>query len=110
MKNFEAVEKQDGAFKKKIDDLKQNGKVLRYLAQIESEGKDGKPSIKVGPVDVDANHPAARLRGAESFVAFYTKRYGETPLVVQGAGAGGAVTAAGVLADILKTAHDLKGV
>ena len=31
------------------------------------------------------------------------------PLIVQGAGAGGAVTAAGVLADVLKIAQTLRG-
>jgi homoserine dehydrogenase len=33
---------------------------------------------------------------------FHTERYGTRPLIVQGAGAGAAVTAMGVLGDILK--------
>ena len=40
-----------------------------------------------------------------AFVAFTTERHAEWPLLVQGAGAGGAVTAAGVLADILEVAR-----
>jgi bifunctional aspartokinase / homoserine dehydrogenase 1 len=42
-------------------------------------------------------------------VAFNTARYAEYPLIVQGAGAGGAVTAAGVLADIFKVAQRARG-
>ena len=42
-------------------------------------------------------------------MAFTTERYSDTPLIVQGAGAGGAVTAAGVLADVLRVAQGLRG-
>ena len=38
-----------------------------------------------------------------------TERYSDYPLVVRGSGAGGAVTAAGVLADILRVAQALRG-
>jgi aspartokinase/homoserine dehydrogenase 1 len=58
--------------------------------------------VRVGPTAVELEHPAARLRGGEAFIAFTTERYRMYPLVVQGVGAGGPVTAAGVLADVLK--------
>ena len=38
-------------------------------------------------------------------IAFTTKRYAGTPLVVQGPGAGADVTAMGVFSDILKLLH-----
>jgi homoserine dehydrogenase len=38
----------------------------------------------------------------EAFVAFTTERYRDHPLVVQGTGVGGAITAGAVLAEILK--------
>lgn len=79
------------------------GEVLRYLASIDPD------RVEVGPVFVPADHPSTRLRGTEGFVAFYTERYAEYPLVVQGAGAGGAVTAAGVLADVLALSQSLRG-
>jgi aspartokinase/homoserine dehydrogenase 1 len=63
----------------------------------------------VGPVGVESGHPATQLRGSEAFVAFTTERYQDYPLIVRGAGAGGAVTAAGVLADILSVAQTLRG-
>ena len=43
----------------------------------------------------------ARLRGTDNQVAIYSKRYATNPLVVTGPGAGAAVTAAGVLNDIV---------
>ncbi len=57
--------------------------------------------MTVGPRWVDASHPAAQLRGAESLVTYTTRRYSDYPMRIQGPGAGAAVTAAGVLADIL---------
>ena len=60
--------------------------------------------LGVGP-----EHAGWGLRGSQAFVAFTTSRYAEYPLVVQGAGAGGDVTASGVLADILRIARGLRG-
>jgi len=105
---FAALERYDATFQARVDGLRAEGRVLRYLARIEPGGADG-PSVSVGPVGVPANHPATRLRGSEAFVAFTTERYSEYPLVVQGAGAGGAVTAAGVLADVLALSQSLRG-
>jgi aspartokinase/homoserine dehydrogenase 1 len=82
--------------------------VLRFLAQVEAPA--GAPvRVKVGPVAVDARHPAAGLQGQEAMVAFTTRRYEKYPLIVRGAGAGGDVTAAGVLADILRIADEVRG-
>jgi aspartokinase/homoserine dehydrogenase 1 len=83
------------------------GRLPRYLARI-TPGAEG-AKVSVGPVEVEATHPAAALRGAEAFVAFHTERYREYPMVVRGAGAGGDVTAAGVLADILRLAQNIRG-
>lgn len=48
-------------------------------------------------------HPfATSLGGSDNIIAFHTERYGARPLIIQGAGAGAAVTAMGVLADLLK--------
>ncbi|WP_257456402.1 bifunctional aspartate kinase/homoserine dehydrogenase I [Archangium lipolyticum] len=84
------------------------GRSLRYLAQILPNAPGG-PRVKVGPVAVEATHPATGLKGAEAMVSFFTERYREYPLIVRGAGAGGDVTAAGVLADILRLAQNVRG-
>jgi homoserine dehydrogenase len=48
-------------------------------------------------------HPfATSLSGSDNIIAFHTERYGARPLIVQGAGAGAAVTAMGVLSDLFK--------
>lgn len=106
---FEALEREDAAYEAKIAKLRSEGRVLRYLARIDPGDGTRPASLRVGPVGVPADHPATRLRGTEAFVAFTTERYREYPLVVQGAGAGGAVTAAGVLADILALSQSLRG-
>ncbi|NOU28479.1 MAG: bifunctional aspartate kinase/homoserine dehydrogenase I [Polyangiaceae bacterium] len=104
---FAALERADDAFADRIRGLKAEGRVLRYLARIDLTQQV--PTLEVGPVGVPADHPATRLRGSEAFVAFTTERYAEYPLVVQGAGAGGAVTAAGVIADVLALSQGLRG-
>ena len=50
-----------------------------------------------------ATHPfATALGGSDNIIMFHTERYGARPLVIQGAGAGAAVTAMGVMSDLLK--------
>jgi aspartokinase/homoserine dehydrogenase 1 len=97
----------DAEVAERVAASKAQGRLPRYLARI-TPGATG-AKVTVGPVEVDAAHPAAALRGAEAFVAFHTERYKEYPMVVRGAGAGGAVTAAGVLADILRLAQNIRG-
>lgn len=106
---FSALRAQDDEFEARIAEMRAADKTLRYLAIIDPGDEDREPSVKVGPVAVEAQHPATRLRGSESFVAFTTARYEDYPLIVQGAGAGGAVTAAGVLSDVLRIAQNLRG-
>ncbi len=79
-----------------------NGKVLRYIGQIE----DGKASISLQAID--PNHPFYSLSGSDNIISFTTKRYFDRPLVIKGPGAGTEVTAAGVLADIVRVASYLK--
>jgi aspartokinase/homoserine dehydrogenase 1 len=108
---FERLAAYDSEVEKRIGALRSQGRTLRYLARIEMNGAadPGHARVRVGPVGIDPDHPATRLRGAEAFIAFTTDRYQEYPLIVQGAGAGGAVTAAGVLADIFKVAQRSRG-
>jgi homoserine dehydrogenase len=74
------------------------GKVLRYVGSIEM----GTKNVKVGMEMFDHMHPIATLKGSDNIISFYTKRYGEAPLTIRGAGAGGDVTAMGVIGDLLK--------
>jgi homoserine dehydrogenase len=74
------------------------GKVIRFVGSIDVASKQ----VKVGLEKFDRSHPIAGLKGSDNIISFYTERYGSNPLIVQGAGAGGDVTAMGVTADLLK--------
>lgn len=74
------------------------GKVVRYVGSIDL----AKNEIKVGLERFERSHPIAALKGSDNIISFYTKRYGKSPLVIQGAGAGADVTAMGVTADLMK--------
>ena len=56
---------------------------------------------RVGLHEVEMNHPAARLQGADNLFVLTTDRYRERPLVIQGPGAGVDVTAQALLGDVL---------
>jgi aspartokinase/homoserine dehydrogenase 1 len=85
----------DDTFAKRVAKARAEKKVLRYAAKI------GRGGIRVGIEAVAEASPMGRLRGTDNQVAIYSKRYKTNPLVVTGPGAGAAVTAAGVLNDIV---------
>jgi homoserine dehydrogenase len=74
------------------------GQRLHYAASIDVANKQ----VTVGPMAFESSHPF-NSAGPDNLVAITTDFY-TRPLVVQGAGAGGDVTATGVLADILQCA------
>nr|WP_231118240.1 homoserine dehydrogenase [Lysobacter silvisoli] len=76
-----------------------NGEKLRFIARLQ----DG--AARVGLESLPADHPLAGGAGTDNKVAIWSDRYSEQPLVVQGPGAGAAVTAAGLLDDVLRLAH-----
>jgi len=108
---FDVLAGYDDEMEAEMARLRNDGKLLRYMARIDMNPAPDHagPAVTVGPVTVSTDHPSSLLSGTESFVAFTTERYRETPLIIQGAGAGGSVTAAGVLADVLKISMMLRG-
>lgn len=94
-------------FDAQMDSLKQEaakeGKVVRFVGSIDVASE----KVKVGLEKFDASHPIAALKGSDNIISFYTKRYGANPLIIQGAGAGGEVTAMGVTGDLLKVLQAL---
>ncbi|KAH7345388.1 aspartate kinase homoserine dehydrogenase [Rhizoctonia solani] len=81
------------------DEAVKEGKVLRYAGVIDVKSGTIKAALEKYPVD----HPfATALGGSDNIIAFHTERYSPRPLIVQGAGAGAAVTAMGVVSDLLK--------
>ena len=96
---FKMLRSFDGAWSTRVQKAARDGLRLRYLARI-SDGK-----LRVGVRAVNSDSPFAHVNGRDNVIAFRTDRYAETPLVVQGPGAGLSVTAAGLLADLIQAAE-----
>ena len=75
-----------------------HGRVLRYVGSLDAAAG----TASVGLVELDRSHPFANINLTDNIVRFVTSRYDRNPLVVQGPGAGPAVTAGGVFADLLR--------
>jgi aspartokinase/homoserine dehydrogenase 1 len=91
----------DDVFAERVARAAKENKVLRYVAKI------GPRSIRVGVEAVPHSSPLGRLKGTDNTIVIQSKRYHTNPLVVTGPGAGAAVTAAGVLNDIVAiTMHE----
>jgi aspartokinase/homoserine dehydrogenase 1 len=93
---FKLLAQRDSEMSARLGRARSHRAVLRYVGTLEA-GR-GRAGIKEFPRD----HPIAATKGSDNIIAFTTKRYSRTPLVVQGPGAGADVTAMGVFSDILK--------
>ncbi len=87
----------DGTMLARLHDATARGNVLRYVGSVDAQGK-----AEVGLVELPKSHPFANIALTDNIVRFETARYDKNPLIVQGPGAGPAVTAAGVFADLLR--------
>ncbi|CAN5298789.1 bifunctional aspartate kinase/homoserine dehydrogenase I [soil metagenome] len=86
----------DAEWEQRVADARSRGEVLRYRARATRGG------VRVGLASVPVGSALASLDGTDNLFVFTTARYRERPLVVSGPGAGVAVTAAGVLGDVLR--------
>ena len=89
------LEELDTDWERRANAARSKGATLRYVASVT------KNRIAVGLKVVDGASPFAALKGTDNQIAFTTTRYRQNPLIVTGPGAGLAVTAGGVLNDIL---------
>jgi homoserine O-acetyltransferase len=81
------------------------GHVLRYVGDLHGDLQKEKGILEVKLVSVPKESPLGQVKGSDSIIEIYTESYGKHPLVIQGAGAGAAVTARGVFGDILRIAE-----
>lgn len=77
--------------------------VIRHIGELDVA--TGKLEVKL--VNEKKTSPFGSLQQADASFEIYTKSYGERPIVIQGAGAGAAVTARGVVSDILRLSERL---
>ncbi len=92
------LEDYDPRWDARVRAARARGGVLRYLATVTPK------RIRVGLVAVDRSSTLASLNGTDNQFIFTTTRYRTNPLVITGPGAGPAVTAGGILNDLLKLA------
>lgn len=88
----------DAQMKQRLEAAQGRNQVLRYIGSLDA----GSRKATVGLVELPRNHTFANINLTDNVVRFSTSRYNENPLVVQGPGAGPAVTAGGVFADLLR--------
>ncbi len=96
---FTALQKHDAEFDQLRDQAISRKEKLRYKAVL----RDGKVNVHLG--SVNEQHPFYSLSGSDNIILLTTERYDERPMVIRGPGAGAAVTAAGVFADIIRIGH-----
>jgi aspartokinase/homoserine dehydrogenase 1 len=94
--------KHDQAIGDLLSSARSKGAVLRYVGTIDADG-----GMSAGLRTYPHEHPFANLSGSDNIVSFQTARYNTQPMIVRGPGAGPAVTAAGVFADLLRLASFL---
>ncbi|KAK5088865.1 Homoserine dehydrogenase [Lithohypha guttulata] len=100
---MEKLPQYDGEMEKYKEDAAKQGKVVRFVASVDVAND----KVSVGLEMVEKDSPIAALRGSDNIFVFHTQRYSSSPLVVQGSGAGGEVTAMGVSADLIKAIERL---
>ena len=59
-------------------------------------------AASVGLQFITKESPFYNLEGKDNIVEFFTDRYVDQPLIIKGAGAGAAVTASGIFADVIR--------
>lgn len=94
----------DGEMGKLIEEAAAANEVLRFVGKVDVAA--GKGSVVLGRFAKD--HPFAATQFADNIVAVDSKWYSPRPLVIQGPGAGAAVTAAGVFGNILEVMHGMR--
>jgi aspartokinase/homoserine dehydrogenase 1 len=92
------LETLDEEFAERIAAAATENAVLRYVGRI-AEGH-----CRVSIEAVPADRPLGAIRDGENALVLHTDYYQPIPLVLRGYGAGAEVTAAGVFADVLRTA------
>lgn len=85
----------DGPIQTAFESAKRLGKVLRYVARFEHDGK-----ARVGLESLEPHHPFANLLPCDNIFAIESDSYRTNPLVIQGPGAGREVTAAAIQYDL----------
>ncbi|MBW8323841.1 MAG: bifunctional aspartate kinase/homoserine dehydrogenase I [Prolixibacteraceae bacterium] len=96
---WETIPEMDAEFEANRKKLTESGRMWRFVAKFD------RGEAEIGLQEITAGHPFADLQGSNNLVMFTTERYQEFPMIIKGYGAGAAVTAAGVFADIIRVSN-----
>jgi aspartokinase/homoserine dehydrogenase 1 len=94
-----SIGEMDEVFEKQRQELEKENLKWRFVGTFEN----GKASVALKTVP--PTHPFHDLEGSNNIVLLTSERYNEYPLQIKGYGAGAAVTAAGVFADLIKVSN-----
>ncbi len=96
----------DADFEARRKVLESESKRWRFVATMEADANHSSSfKTSVALKEVPQGHPFYGLEGSNNIVLLTTERYREYPMLIQGYGAGAAVTAAGVFANIMSIAN-----
>lgn len=93
---FESLITHASHFENLLEEANEKESRLKFMATFEN----GKANI--GLQFIPKESPFYNLEGKDNIVQFYTDRYADQPLLIKGAGAGAAVTASGIFADVIR--------
>lgn len=96
---FATLIKYSSHFEGLLAEAKQKNSRLKFVAQFEND------KANVGLQFIPTDHPFYNLEGKDNIVLFFTDRYVDQPLLIKGAGAGAAVTASGIFADVIRVGN-----
>ncbi|WP_445736011.1 bifunctional aspartate kinase/homoserine dehydrogenase I [Mariniflexile sp.] len=85
-----------------IKEHQKEGHVLRYIGDLSGDLSKDKGNLEVKLISIPEDSTLGHIKGSDAIFEIFTESYGEQPIVIQGAGAGAAVTARGVFGDILR--------
>jgi aspartokinase/homoserine dehydrogenase 1 len=95
----------DAPMADRVKEARRSHQVLRYVADVDVRA--GTANVRLQSFAPE--HPFASISLTDNIVQFVTGRYCDNPLIVRGPGAGPAVTAAGIFADLLRLCSMLSG-
>jgi aspartokinase/homoserine dehydrogenase 1 len=93
---FKSLTKHSSHFENLLKEAKEKDCRLKFVAKFDN----GKASVGLQFIPKDS--PFYNLEGKDNIVEFFTDRYVDQPLIIKGAGAGAAVTASGIFADVIR--------
>ncbi|GAA5879298.1 hypothetical protein JCM3774_006427 [Rhodotorula dairenensis] len=101
----ESLAEYDDHFDRLRAEARAAGKVLRYVGILDRQ----QGTVECGLRQFAPDHPFASLYGSHLSFTIYTKRYTNSPLVIQGPGYPVEVTASAVVADAIRVAERKAG-